>query len=1755
MATAGPAALNSELPNMDQPMSAYEHSFDDLTDSSNFNPPSQFMSLMQDFTNDPFPEEYFDSDGSPIASGADVMDDLGDDFSIPLSPSDALPMNQVILNTSSRNSLADSGSSNGPVSTTVTSTSLTSPKDGPVHDGADIKPEWKTERTVDGRNAFDGLGLGTAMEPHSDFSSPNSAGYETAQQLSPQTSHADSMIFGNSSNLYMPFEFKQATSEMSLETSRETSPFSPGILNPQSPQYFHGLPANYPQWNPMNMGVNAQMVPAQFPGNVGPPLSYNRGLFSQPQPFRLTVDPTPSKSRVETQIPIKLNLTPLPPGIKKIHLPTHTISKPKLLAKPTPEPSPDMLELHVRLVCTSAMQNKDLREAAMEQARKASKVPRVKPTLPSLQSGDGTDEGPKPQDGGEVTICSNCVSRERKRASRKKVRKPEDEDIWKQDELYRVIVFNTGEIREWEAPKGETDESGQLQVHMVQPGAPWTVEAPMRIACYCRHHTEKMGFQVIFTLTDFRGEFVAQALSPSIMITDDHKTPHTTENALSRQAAVEGTVFYPSPPLSNVADRRNSSMSAQLSDQPIQQAPRVLVRPAPSGPLPGQQPSKKRKQATTRLETALSPVAQLPVSAVGPSASSTPSPQYRHMPPANLGLPPDGMFVSPTGTMAPGQLQMSPGLASGPPTPNHNQSSLFNPHGTTSLDSGGAGLYSGTSSLHQSRAPSPTISMSTLTMPAAHGGVALSQVAPRNLYASGPANAVANAVSQTPVIHKVVPQEGSVMGGYEVTVLGKGFKMGVEVMFGGKPATTTTFWGPESLVCLVPPAESPGGVRITFKDAQLELQGHPVWFTYKEDSEQQTINLALAILNSKINGRPGGLYGFAQQILGRHQESQGGFGAGGGMTGGDGSYTGRPAGANLEGQLLNVLEMIDLDDSPHSARFNLRTRTTGQTALHIACYLGLQRFVAGLLARGANPDVRDKAGYTALHMASLMNRPDIIRLLTSHGADSTLRTLSGLSAADMAKSPAAIQAINRFESHTRSRSGISLHSRVNSALNLAKALPAPARKGAESDNSLEVEADDGEESPEYSTFATTEESDAASDNADEEEKRLDMRENNNATLGPPADDAPRRQRRGTDGLGGLALPTAAMTAFRDHMTTQFQQLQQSMQLNILQNLPMPYIPQIPDYQAAVTQRLVTLMPSLSFPGTDSNVEDFSSLKEFWHALSSLATSAQPTPTLAPPAYDEIFQQDAHDRKESSAAQAAAEAEADVKCAALYDEAGPSTREVRAVEVVEQLSDEEDTALIEIGPKNAITEAQQERIRRARAERLKKLSSDKKLYTVWIPLLLVMIGAMFYSSLPYWGSTIREVITNVHSAYLEAQRVGGDPELCAEGSVFYSIYNDCRDCIRDWSDDDQYYRAERDYLAPNFYPWLDYCASLRRGQDVTSIDTPTSIPVAPTVVVEPPKSTDKPVVDDGPVTPPQTPGVAPISSTQPPNQAPIAPPTGISISSATTNSPIPGVPSAPPAPGISPGSSTTDARGTAPLSTSTSAAPFFAAGGNIIETSFSTAIRTPISDELEDGASKSRDITAPNSPGITASNSERTVLPNPSVTPSTSLPGPPTSTSSPPPIPSSLDIPTLTGIIAGSVITALFLLGGIIYLIRSHRQRGRTPTSSDTWPNGKAQLHSRSLTPRVPPAGVLDTWLRELAADTSSRGSPRGLSYAEMGELRALRELRELRELCELRGMRELAGSTGVAELEKTCDLPRYELEGGGERLRKERGSV
>ena len=114
------------------------------------------------------------------------------------------------------------------------------------------------------------------------------------------------------------------------------------------------------------------------------------------------------------------------------------------------------------------------------------------------------DEENQPLNGGEVNICVGCITRERKRAARKKSKKPEEEEPWQRDEARRIVVFNTTEVKEWQSPSVPNTGDASDEPRQVIPGSTSLppdnakqIEVPMRIACYCRHQNEKLGFQYV----------------------------------------------------------------------------------------------------------------------------------------------------------------------------------------------------------------------------------------------------------------------------------------------------------------------------------------------------------------------------------------------------------------------------------------------------------------------------------------------------------------------------------------------------------------------------------------------------------------------------------------------------------------------------------------------------------------------------------------------------------------------------------------------------------------------------------------------------------------------------------------------------------------------------------------------------------------------------------------------------------------------------------------------------------------------------------------------------------------------------------------------------------------------------------------------------------------------------------------------------------------------------------------------------------
>ena len=250
--------------------------------------------------------------------------------------------------------------------------------------------------------------------------------------------------------------------------------------------------------NPVTTSVPVPLpvpVPASLP--VAEPL-YVPPSNSPYNNVRFHIDPIAPKSRVETQINIVMTLSPIPAGITKLHLPTQSVSKAKLLAKSV-EKLPDTLELHTMLVCTSAMEKEEVKERTLRRARGEAEISSDAVVQPP--AGDETteekDEGEKPTEGGEVRICQNCINRERKRAARKKPKNEDEEDRWYSYENDRVIVFNTTEYKEWQPCPFGRDALASLGSAAFNAGSSMQIEVPMRIACYCRHQGEKIGFRYV----------------------------------------------------------------------------------------------------------------------------------------------------------------------------------------------------------------------------------------------------------------------------------------------------------------------------------------------------------------------------------------------------------------------------------------------------------------------------------------------------------------------------------------------------------------------------------------------------------------------------------------------------------------------------------------------------------------------------------------------------------------------------------------------------------------------------------------------------------------------------------------------------------------------------------------------------------------------------------------------------------------------------------------------------------------------------------------------------------------------------------------------------------------------------------------------------------------------------------------------------------------------------------------------------------
>ncbi|KAI9655218.1 MAG: hypothetical protein M1831_004928 [Alyxoria varia] len=585
-------------------------------------------------------------------------------------------------------------------------------------------------------------------------------------------------------------------------------------------------------------------APTSIPDDL-PPLLGQREFDDQQPPhqkwkcrMKVQLMQPNNKSRVETQINIRVTVFDPPADVTKVHLPTHTISKPKYVQKTPPwEPHTqhDALELSALVFCTSAMEKPDKKETAFARGE-SEQVPTLDDVPPSSKKSPDEEDPAKPLNGAPMWICDGCINRERKRHARKKTKTQNEDEEWLKDMKKRVILFNCQEVKECFRPEKKDLPASQQQR---QPNE-LHFDAPLRIACYCRHVDEKTGFRVLYTLRH-EGEIIAQALGENIMITDDHKQPVPPLQATNYPSGMPLSIGgNPSYGVVHQANFQNSMpIRTSFSTNDLQQfmpeynigmhrphrsgnvsgsvttanaTPQNLSRPASPSGVEGQPGTKKRRSggpvqhvrmpsglAMTPAENRRNPLGNKRHS--GGAAGTAPASATNF----SFSSPTSANFSSPMDQSLP-QNQHLRQLQSGPPTPLNGQPFSFN---SAQMSSESHPFYSAPTSQHQSRAHSPN-------------GAARMHQADRADVPGATAMALDRVpeginVQNPPMIERVHPGQGTCSGNETITILGRGFIQGLEVMFGDSVALTETLWKDSALVVRAPARSSPGKVSVMFK--------------------------------------------------------------------------------------------------------------------------------------------------------------------------------------------------------------------------------------------------------------------------------------------------------------------------------------------------------------------------------------------------------------------------------------------------------------------------------------------------------------------------------------------------------------------------------------------------------------------------------------------------------------------------------------------------------------------------------------------------------------------------------------------------------------------------------------------------------------------------------------------------------------------------------------------------------------------------
>lgn len=582
-----------------------------------------------------------------------------------------------------------------------------------------------------------------------------------------------------------------------------------------------------------------------------------------------------------------------------------------------------------------------------------------------------------------------------------------------------------------------------------------------------------------------------------------------------------------------------------------------------------------------------------------------------------------------------------------------------------------------------------------------------------------------------PSIQRVIPAQGSIRGGIEVTLLGTGFHSGLSATFGDSKSMATHCWSDSTIVAQLPPATMAGPVVVSFEGLVLNS---PQIFTYVDDTDRQLIELALQVVGLKMNGKLEDARNIARRIVnpnesGHHEQNGNGMSSGG--AGGDHAFS--PTSLAIddgdhEGFIVRCIELVCLNEYGKLPHWQLKN-FEGQTMMHMAAILGYTKVIIMLIAQGARIDYQDKNGMTPLHFAAMHGHRRVVRKLLRAHADPFCRTASSDTAMTLAH-PRVMELLpvgvahHEYNSENRTSSSSTLASIVSSEDELDSRFlhgyqsPFSVSR-ANSSSSLRhyyessgVERDDDFSDSDYGFSDDDDDDDALI----LEDERLNIRRGELAAYSPP--DHEPRNRTTAQNISQYISRLSNNARNRIHDIGSWDDVLRTFKRTRDQAHIM--VPTDPDARSG-SDSDCTVTPR---PQTSEN-----NISRMWHYFMPPISEGQSSGPQSPPRYDEIFPESAQQPKTEKQTITPDRTSATTG----QDVTVQRSQSSQSLEFVEEWS-------------------------KTNKNQRKEILNDKMLLFFWLPVLLLSIAfyvfkdnqaiVLYRASLQQIGERFREYLTNL-----------------------------------------------------------------------------------------------------------------------------------------------------------------------------------------------------------------------------------------------------------------------------------------------------------------------------------------------------------------------------------------------------------------------